>query len=44
MLKVLRKATNKNVDHCNKELETIKMSQSTLDNSIANMNTELDNK
>lgn len=40
MLKELRKTADRNVDHCNKELETIKKSQSTLDNSIAKMKTK----
>ena len=37
MLKEFRKAISRNADHCNKELETIKMSQSKLDNSVAKM-------
>ena len=41
MLKELRKAINRNADHCNKELETVKRSQSKLDNSTAKMKTEL---
>ena len=41
MLKELRKAIDRNEDHCNKELETIKRSQSKLDNPIAEMKTEL---
>ena len=41
MLKELRKTINRNVDHCNKELETIKRSQSKLDNSISEVKTEL---
>ena len=35
ILKELRKAISRNADHCNKELETIKRSQSKLDSSIA---------
>ena len=35
MLKELRKITNRNADHCNKEQETIKMNQSKLDHSVA---------
>ena len=41
MLKELRKAVNRNADHCNKETETIKRSQSKLDNSIVEMKTKL---
>ena len=41
MLKELRKAINRNMYHYNKELETMKRSQSKLNNSIAEMNTEL---
>ena len=41
MLKELRKTINRNADHSNKELESIKKSQSKLDNSIAKMKTEL---
>ena len=41
MLKELRKTIDRNVDHCNKELETIKRSQSKLDNSTAEVKTEL---
>ena len=40
MLKELRKTIDRNVDHCNKELETIKKSQSKLDNSLAKMKTK----
>ena len=35
MPKELRKIFDRNADHCNKELETIKRNQSKLDNSIA---------
>ena len=42
MLKELRKIINRNADHCNKELETIKMNQSKLDNSIAEIKTNLE--
>ena len=35
MLEELRKAITRNADHCNKDLETIKLSQSKLDNSLA---------
>ena len=41
MLKELRKVSYRNVDHCKKEMETIKRSQSELDNSISKMKTEL---
>ena len=41
MLKELRKAVNRNADHCNKETETIKRSQSKLDNAIVEMKTKL---
>ena len=40
MLKELRKSIVRNADHCDKELELIKRSQSKLDNSIAKMKTE----
>ena len=33
MLTELRKIINRNTDHCNKELEAIKMNQSKIDNS-----------
>ena len=35
MLTGLIKITNRNSGHCNKELETVKMNQSKIDNSIA---------
>ena len=41
MLKELRKTIDRNADHHNKELETIKRSQSKLDNPIAKMKTKL---
>ena len=41
MIKVLRKIIKIYVDHCNKKLETLKMNQSKLDNSIAKINTNL---
>ena len=37
MLKNVRKTIDGNANHCNKELSTIKRSQSKLDNSIAKM-------
>ena len=40
ILKELRKAINRNADHCNKELETIKMSQLKLENPFAEMKAE----
>ena len=40
-MKDLRKTINRNVGHCNKELKTVKKSQSKLDNSIAKMKNEL---
>ena len=40
-VKDLRKTINRNVGHCNKELKTVKKSQSKLDNSIAKMKNEL---
>ena len=50
ILKELRKAINRNADHCNKELETIKRSQEKLENSSAEtkaklkaINSKLDN-
>ena len=42
MLKELRKLINTNTDHCNKELVTIKMNQSKLDKSIAEIKTNLE--
>ena len=41
MLKKLRKIIDRNADHCNKELEGIKKTQSKLDNSIAEVKTKL---
>ena len=41
MLKELRKIINRNSEHCNKELETIKMKQSKTDNSISEIKTNL---
>ena len=41
MLKELRNIIDRNMYHYNKELETMKRSQSKLNNSIAEMNTEL---
>ena len=40
MLKNVRKTIDGNANHCNKELSTIKRSQSKLDNSIAKMKTK----
>ena len=40
ILKELRKAINRNADHCNKELETIKKSQLKLENPFAEMKAE----
>ena len=34
ILKVLRKNIERNADHCNKELENIKMNKSKLDNQL----------
>ena len=36
-LKELRKTTDGNADHCNKELESVQKNQSKLDSSIAKM-------
>ena len=41
-LKELRKIIDKNADHCNEELETMKRNQSKLDNSIAMIKTNLE--
>ena len=41
MPKELRKIFDRNADHCNKELEGIKKTQSKLDNSIAEVKTKL---
>lgn len=38
----LRKTINKNKDHCNKELETMKMKWSKTDNFIAKIKTHLE--
>ena len=42
MLKELRKIIDRNADHCNKELETIKMNQSKVVNSIDEIKTSLE--
>ena len=42
MLKDLRKIINRNAGHCNKELDIIKVNQLKLDNSIAEMKTNLE--
>ena len=42
MLTELRKIIDRNRDHCNKELETIKMNWSKKDNSTAKMKTNLE--
>ena len=41
ILKELRKAIDRNADHCNKELETIKRSQLKFENSFAETKAEL---
>lgn len=41
LLKELRKAIDKNADYCKKELETVKGCQEKLENSFAEMKTEL---
>ena len=41
ILKELRKAINRNADNCKKELEIIRRSQEKLENSFAEMKTEL---
>ena len=41
ILKELRKAINRNADNCKKELEIINRSQEKLENSFAEMKTEL---
>ena len=41
MLKELRKTIDRNADYCKKELETIKRSQSKLENSFAETKAEL---
>ena len=42
ILKELRQIIERNADHCNKEVKTIKMNQSKLDNSIAKVKTNLE--
>ena len=42
MLTNLRKIVNRNADHCNRELETIKMNQSKIQNSIAEIKINLE--
>lgn len=42
MLTELRKIIDRNPDHCNKELETLKRIQSKLDNLIAKIKTNLE--
>ena len=42
MLKELRKIIDTSADNCNKELETIKMNRSKLDNSTAEIKTNLE--
>ena len=42
MLKELRKIIDRNADHCNKELKTIKRKQSKLDNSSVKIQTNLE--
>ena len=42
MLKKLRKIIDRNTDHCNKDLETIKVNQSKLLNSIAEIKNNLE--
>ena len=42
MLKELRKSIDRNADHCNMELETLKRNQSKLDNSITKIKTNLE--
>ena len=41
ILKELRKAIDRNVDYCKKELETIRRSQEKLENSFTEMKAEL---
>ena len=41
ILKELRNVIDRNTDHCNKELETIKRSQLKLGNSFAEMKAKL---
>ena len=41
MLKELRKIIDRNPDHCNKELETIKRNQSKLDKMVAKIEINL---
>ena len=42
MITEWRKIIDRNADHCNKELETIKMNQSKRDNSTAKIKTNLE--
>ena len=42
MLTELRNIFKRNADHCNKELETIKMNQSKIDNSVTEIKTNLE--
>ena len=42
MLTELRKIINRNADHCNKELESIKINQSRTENSIAEIKSNLE--
>lgn len=42
MLTELRKITNRNSGHCNKELESVKKNQSKLDSSIGEIKTNLE--
>ena len=42
MLKELRKIIYRKADNCSKELETVKRKQSKLDNSIAEIKTNLE--
>ena len=42
MLTELRKIIDRNADHCNKELETTKMKQSKIDNSISKTKSNLE--
>ena len=41
ILKELRRTIDRNTDYCKKELETIRKSQEKLENSLAEMKTEL---
>ena len=42
MLKELRKTIERNADHCNKELETVKRDQSKLDTSFIKIKNNLE--